>query len=82
MSATKKSIAWSYPSSTNAAKAGYSGVGCWTVETSAGGPPKAIASFATVNEALAFARGLNLEWCPMFLEYMSPAVRAVFGEVR
>jgi len=81
VSAAVKSVDWSYPSSENASRFGFAKTGCWTVKTRAAGSiGGAVAGFATANEALAFARGLGIAWCPMFTKYMSPTVRALFSE--
>lgn len=56
-----KLITWSYPTSSNAKKFKFTATGCWSVETQEGiRPPVALRGFASRDEALSFARSLNV----------------------
>lgn len=66
---TRKSVEWSFPSSTNATRAGFSRAGCWTlnVEDPTGRQtPVALASFDTRAQAMETARALPLSWSRAF----------------
>lgn len=60
---TKKQISWSYPSSPNAEKFGFSN-GCYSVATvsSPNWIPRYFAGFKTFEEAKTFADTLEFEW--------------------
>lgn len=61
-----KSIAWSYPTSTNAAKAGFAKTGCYSVEIRNGcNPPKQVRGFASREEAESFYSTLEAEPDPI-----------------
>lgn len=65
----KKSIGWSYPSSTNAEKFKFK-AGCWTLEISdAGQPPTAIAASASRPDMMRLALTMPEPWCVYFLKY-------------
>jgi len=64
---TYKSIAWSYPTSTNATKAGFAQTGCYSVEIRNGcNPPKQIRGFATKEQAEEYYDALKAEPCPVY----------------
>lgn len=66
----KKTVEYSYPSSTNAKKFGFYNEGCYSVELMDGiKPPKAIAAFKTKAEAINHAEALPNEWHPIYLKY-------------
>jgi hypothetical protein len=56
----RKMVAWSYPTSENAAKFGASKTGCWTVDISeANKPPIAIKGFIDLESAREFCTTLD-----------------------
>ena len=58
-----KAIGWSYPSSPNAVRFGFSRTGCYSVNRLHGSDrPKSLAGFATWAEAKAFADTLDGEY--------------------
>lgn len=68
----KKSIEYSYPTSTNAKKFGFYNDGCYTVELHDAvrqSTPKAIKGFKTKAEAAIFAETLPNEWSALYLKY-------------
>ena len=60
-----KYIDWSYPTSTNAERFGFSDIGCWTILV---GPraefQAAVSGYATIEEAQAAAEALPHDWHP------------------
>lgn len=69
-----KAVGYSYPSSPNAEQFGFYKTGCYTVDhvickNRQFYAKKAIAAFATENEAVAYARSLPNDWCPLCLAY-------------
>jgi hypothetical protein len=76
MASKLKTVEYSYPSSSNAAKFGFSNSGCYTVETigehyGSHSIPKPVAAFATKDEAVKYAETLPYEWHPLYLKYNS-----------
>ena len=61
---TKKQICWAYKTSPNAERFGFVMTGCYIVQTvsSPKWMPRAIAGFATFDEAKTFAEGLGFEY--------------------
>lgn len=63
------SIDWSYPTSPNADRLRFKS-GCWTVSChKASDYPKAIAGFATKEEAIEYARSLNIPFGRLWAQY-------------
>lgn len=66
----KKTIEYSYPSSTNAVKNGYGSTGCYCVElVDEKHKSKVVAAYPTKIEAIAHAETLPNEWHPLYLKY-------------
>ena len=62
-----KAVAYAYPTSPSADKFGFKS-GCYTVDiVDAHHMPRAVAAFATWEEACANADKINLPWNPLFL---------------
>lgn len=62
-----KSVEFAYPTSTNAARFGFSKDGCYTVELGFPGQPAvAVAGFATREEAIAAAKLQPEPWSALF----------------
>lgn len=67
---TFKSVDYAYPTSPSASKFGFGKTGCYCVELSKDQqPPKAIAGYATRQEALAHAKRLPESWSSAFLHF-------------
>ncbi len=81
MSNIKKLVGWSYPSSPNARRFGFTHTGCWTVEINASKMlPVHLAGFESPEEALILAMMIEAEWSELFYRYMPEVFRAlVFG---
>lgn len=67
----KKTVEYSYPSSTNAKRFGYDKTGCYTVSTINENytKQKQLAAFATKAQAVTEAEKLPYEWHWMYLKY-------------
>ncbi len=61
---TTKKIEWACPTSSNAVKFGFGKTGCYTVEfkEAKNKPAKAVAGFATIDEAETHAACFSYEW--------------------
>jgi hypothetical protein len=57
-----KSVEYSYPTSDNAKRFGFYQTGCYTVEIKTLTRSKAVAGFAKIEEAKAYAEKLPGEW--------------------
>lgn len=67
---TVKEMNWSYPSSPNATKFGFSLIGCWTVSTVTGcKPPVAQRGYTSKAEARQYADTLPHEWSASWLQW-------------
>lgn len=75
--ATYKSAEYSYPSSPNAERFGYTKAGCWTVKLQEI-PRKAkeVAAFATKAEAFAYAATLPQPWSGLARTYFPDEIAA------
>ncbi|MGZ8432796.1 MAG: hypothetical protein ACXWYM_00430 [Candidatus Binatia bacterium] len=71
----RKSVAWAYPSSTNATKYGFGKTGCYVVEVTTYKDGQFLSQkvvgggFMTLADAEAVASPLPMRWCSCYLLY-------------
>lgn len=74
-SLSTKQLDWSYPTSDNAKRLGFYATGCWAVGIAEYGEiSKAIAGFASKDDAIAYARSLPMPFGSFWKQYNAPAL--------